>query len=280
VFATSPESSSFPIVTMAAVATRAEYKEAVPTLSELQERRAYECRLTPERALETIDDAAAFVRDRGLLTRTTDCALPSLHEACHEEPYKPGAGGFAEWPATKWPWGFELARRDDVQAAKIHRGKTMFLSVEAAALADPVCRAEIARMEAEDEGWALLLRHLGNMGPSLTEDVVRELDLKPKELKAIRTPLERCGAVVARFFQVDDDWVTELARWDQIHLNASTRGGLHELVVAGVRAAVVCPEREPRRWFSWTWLWHDGLIERLLDEGRLMRPEPGWLALP
>jgi len=278
VFATSPESSSFPIVTMAAVATRAEYKEAVSTLSELQERRAYECRLTPDRALETIEHAAAFVRDRGLLTRTTDCALPSLHEACHEEPYKPGAGGFAEWPATKWPWGFELARRDDVHAVKIHRGKTLFLSAEASALADPVCRSELARMEAADEDWTALLRHLGNMGPSLTEDILRELDLKPKELKAMRYPLERCGAVVARFFQADDDWVTELARWDQIHPQASTSGGLDELVVAGVRAAVVCPEREPRRWFSWTWLWHDGLIERLVDEHRLTRPEPGWLA--
>jgi hypothetical protein len=277
---TSPESSSFPIVTMAAVATRAEYKEAVPSLSELQERRAYECRLTPDRALETLEDAAAFVRDRGLVTRTTDCSLPSLHEACHEKPYKPGAGGFAEWPATKWPWGFELARRDDVHAVKIHRGKTLFLSADAARLADPVCRAEIARMEAENEGWALLLRHLGNMGPSLTEDALRELDLKPKELKAIRTPLERCGAVVARFFKVDDDWVTELARWDQIHPNASTRGGLDEFVVAGVRAAVVCPEREPSGWFSWTWLWQDELIERLVDEHRLTRPEPGWLAAP
>ena len=135
-------------------------------------------------------------------------------------------------------------------------------------------------MEAADQDWTALLRHLGNMGPSLTEDILRELDLKPKELKAIRYPLERCGAVVARFFQADDDWVTELARWDQVHPQASTSGGLDELVVAGVRAAVVCPEREPRRWFSWTWLWHDGLIERLVDERRLVRPEPGWLALP
>ena len=247
------------------------------TLGELQERRAYECRLTPDRALETIEDAAAFVRDRGLLTRTTDCALPSLHEACHEEPYRPGAGGFAEWPATKWPWGFELARRDDVEAVKIHRGKTLFLSAEATALADPVCRAELARMEADDDDWTVLLRHLGNMGPSLTEDILRELDLKPKELKALRYPLERCGAVVARFFPVDDDWVTELARWDQIH-HPSKHGGLDDLVVAGVRAAVVCPEREPKRWFSWTWRWEDGLVERLVDEGRLARPESGWLA--
>src|SRR5262249_19777047 len=193
VLATSPESSSFPIVTMAALPTRAEYKEVVPiaSLGELQDRRAYECRLTPDRELETLDDAAAFVRDRGLLTRTTDCALPGLHEACHEEPYKPGAGGFAEWPAAKWPWGVGLARREDIEAVKIHRGKTLFLSADAAALADPVCRAEIDRVEAADEGWALLLRHLGNMGPSLAEDVQRELDLKPKELKALRYPLER-----------------------------------------------------------------------------------------
>ena len=283
VLSTSPESSSFPIVTMAAVATSAEYKEAVPSLSELQERRAHECRLTADRALDTLDDAADFLRDRGLLTRTTDCALPSLHEACHEEPYRPGAGGFGEWPRTKWWWGFALGRRDDVYAVKIHRGKTLFLSAEAAALADPICRAAIARMEAEDERWALLLRHLGNAGPSLAEDVQRELQLTPKELKAIRSPLERCGAVVGRLVPVpgkEDDSVTELVRWDHLHPDESARGGIDELVVAGVRAAVVCPEREPRRWFSWTWLWQDGLIDRLVGERRLTRPEPGWLALP
>ena len=168
------------------------------SLSELRERRAYECRLTPDRALDSLDDAAAFVRDRGMLTRTTDCALPGLHEACHEEPYKPGGRGFAEWPRTKWPWGFELGRRGDVYAVKIHRGKTLFLSEAAAAFADPICRAEIERLEAADEGSAAVLRHLGNMGPSLVEDVQLELGLKPKELKAIRTPLVRCGAVVAR----------------------------------------------------------------------------------
>ncbi len=255
----------------------------MPSLSELRERRAYECRLTPDRALDTLDDAAEFVRHRGLLTRTPDCSLPSLHEACHEEPYKPGKGGFAEWPRTKWPWGFELARRDDVYAAKIHRGKTLFLSAPAAALADPICRAEIERMEAADADWATLLRHLGNMGPSLVEDIRLELGLKPKELKAIRSPLERCGAIVARFLPIGesrDDWVTELVRWDQLYEERSARGGLDELVLAGVRAAVVCPEPEPKRWFSWTWRWDDGLIDRLVDGGRLVRPEPGWLAVP
>ncbi len=254
----------------------------MPSLSDLHERRAYACRLAPDRALATLDDAAEFLRDRGLLTRTTDCSLPSLHEACHEEPYKPGTGGFGEWPRTKWWWGFELARHDDVYAVKIHRGKTLFLSEAAAARADPICRAEIERMEAADEGWAALLRHLGNMGPSLVEDVRLELGLKPKELKAIRSPLERCGAIVARRVPVGDaseDWVSELVRWDQLRPAPAKGGGLDELVVAGVRAAVVCPEQEPKRWFSWAWRWDERLIERLVDEGRLARPEPGWLAL-
>jgi hypothetical protein len=73
-------------------------------LAELQERRALECRLTPDRALQSLDEADAFLADRGLLTRTADCALPSLYGACHEPPFKPGKPGFATWPATKWPW--------------------------------------------------------------------------------------------------------------------------------------------------------------------------------
>src|SRR5919202_6028942 len=71
-------------------------------LQELRERRAHECRLTPDRALRTLDEAETFLCDRGLLTRTPDSALPSLYEACHEDPYAPGRGGFGEWPATKW----------------------------------------------------------------------------------------------------------------------------------------------------------------------------------
>ena len=67
-------------------------------LADLQRRRVFECRLTPGRALETLADADAFLRDRGLLTRTADCALPSLYEACHEDPYRPGSPGFGTGP--------------------------------------------------------------------------------------------------------------------------------------------------------------------------------------
>ena len=70
------------------------------TLAEPEERRASECRLTPDRALETLDEAEEFLRDRGRLTRTADSALPSLFEACHEEPHARDRPGFGQWPAT------------------------------------------------------------------------------------------------------------------------------------------------------------------------------------
>ena len=252
------------------------------TLPELQERRAAECRLTPDRALASPDDAEAFLRDRGLLTRTPDSALPSFFEACHEEPYKAGAAGFGSWPATKWPWFEEVACRPGVYALKIHRGKHVLLAGEAAALADPILRAELARMHAADPGWALVLDQLAAAGPSTPEDLCTELDLKPKELKDLRSPLERCGAVVTHMVVVElagggHEHVSELTRWDHAYPEPSGRGGIDDLLVASVRAAVVAPEREVPRWFSWRWLIPDRIVDRLVAEGRLERPEPGWV---
>ena len=239
-------------------------------LQELQERRAYECRLTPDRALATIDEAEAFLRDRGLLTRTPDSALPSLYEACHEDPYAPGRGGFGEWPATKWPWFGELADREGIHRLKVHRGKNLLVTTEIAALLDPICRSEIERMSQAPE-WARVLDHLAAAGPSEPEDLKVELGLKPKELKLLLSPLELCGAVVRRN--------GTLERWDQLFPEPSEAGGgLEELVVVAVRAAVVPPEKEIGRWFSWRWLFSPELVDRLVAEGRLARPEPGWIA--
>jgi hypothetical protein len=255
------------------------------SLQELEARRAYECRLTPDRALASVDDAEEFLRDRGLLTRTPDSALPSFYEACHEEPYKPGARGFGSWPATKWPWFEALARRPGVFPLKIHRGKHILLSEETAAVVDPILRAELERMEQEDEDWAAVLEHLAATGPSTAEDLRVELGLKPKELKLIRSPLERCGVVVSRIVVVElagggHEHMSELTRWDQAYPEPSGRGGLEDLTVAAVRAAVVAPEREVPRWFSWTWRVPPDLVDRLVAEGRLARPEPGWVAAP
>jgi hypothetical protein len=247
-------------------------------LSELQKQRTEACRLTPDRALQTLDEAHAFLRERGLLTRNPDSTLPSLFGACHEEPYKAGAGGFGEWPSTKWPWSFELAERPGVVAPKIHMGKTLYLSEEVARLVDPIVRAELDRLRDADPDWARVLHHLGEAGPSTPDDMRTELGLTRKELKDARAPLERCGAVVTRLDRVDEEWISTLYRWDQLVARADGPPDLGPLVVAAVRASVVVPEREPRRWFSWRWRWEDDLIDRLVEAGRLTRAEPGWLA--
>jgi hypothetical protein len=251
----------------------------VESLAGLVEQRAFWCRLVPERALGSVEEADAFLRDRGLLTRTADCALPSLYEACHEDPYKADRPGFASWPATKWPWFGELAERGYLLTA-VHRGKNLLVSGEVAALLDPVCRAEIARMRAADRGWARLLDHLAAAGPSSIEDLRTELRLKRPELKALRAPLERCGAIVSRSVQVADGegrrHSSEMARWDQAYpgaggTGADPRRAFRDLLVAGVRAAVVAPETELRRWFSWQWYWTGPLIDDLVREDRLRR---------
>jgi hypothetical protein len=254
-------------------------------VQELRERRAYLCRLTPDRALESAEEALEFLRDRGMLTRTPDSALPSLFEACHEEPYAAGSRGFGSWPATKYPWFFELAERPDVHELKVHNGKSILLTDENLALVDSICRSELARMEGEAE-WAPVLAHLTAAGPSTLADLQTELGLKPRELKSLRAPLERCGAIVSRSLRVElpeggHAHTSELLRYDQAYPEPHGEGGVEELVVAAVRAAVVAPEREiARTWFSWRWLLDDSLVERLFSDGRLERVEPGWVTVP
>jgi hypothetical protein len=253
------------------------------TLTELDARRVHECRLTPDRALETLDEAEVFLLERGLLTRTGDSALPSLFEACHEEPYARDSPGFGRWPATKFPWFGQLAARGYLVLA-IHRGKSLLVTAETADLLDPICRAELGRMEADDEGWARLLRHLADAGPSELEDLQTELALTPKELKGLRSPLERCGAIVARSIVYEEPHrhTSVLLRWDQAHPGASAtrdpRQALGSLLCAGVRAAVIAPEPELARWFSWRWYWDPGLVDELVDAGRLVRVD-GHLAV-
>jgi hypothetical protein len=252
---------------------------AVESLADLQVQRVFECRLTPDRALRTLDEAEAFLRGRGLLTRTADCALPSLYEACHEDPYQPGGRGFASWPATKWPWFGELAERGYLIAA-VHRGKNLMVTGEVARLLDPICRAEIERMRTADRGWARLLDHLAAAGPSSVDDLRTELGMKRQELRSMRAPLEQCGAIVSRSLEVTAGQghlhTSELARWDQVcpaggEADTDPAHALADLVAAGVSAAVVAPEDELRRWFSWAWYWQDTLVDGLIRDGRLRR---------
>jgi len=73
----------------------------------------------------------------------------------------------------------------------------------------------------------------------------------------------------------------ELMRWDQAYpsarLSAHDQGdrdpatALADLTAAAVSAAVVAPEAELRRWFSWPWCWSGSLVDDLVTRRRLRR---------
>jgi hypothetical protein len=156
-------------------------------------------------------------------------------------------------------------------------------------------------MRTEDPGWRRLLDHLARVGPSTTEDLRTELSLTRQELKALRSPLERCGVIVTRSVAMtsgggsdqrrgdaDGDGHrhdTELSRWDQAYqgpaavASADPSEAFADLLVTAVRAAVLAPEPELRRWFSWPWYWTDALVDDLVRAGRLRRRDD-YIAAP
>jgi hypothetical protein len=231
-----------------------------------------------------VQDAAEFLHDRGILTRTADSALPSLFGACHQPPYRAGRGGFAAWPATAYPWFWELAQRDGVHELAVHGGKRVLMTRTTAALADPICRAELHAAEAGGGDPRALLRHLASAGPSPIEDLKVELEWEAARLRRARRPLDRTGALVSHGVTPAAETgghthSSVLARWDQAFPEPAA-GSLAELMVVCVRAAVVVQQAELTRWFSWRPQPDAGLIERLVGEGRLVRPAAGWIAAP
>lgn len=259
----------------------------MPTLTELRAERIRLCRLTAEGALQSVDEAEEFLHDRRMLTLVPDSSLPSLFGATHEEPYAPGKAGFGSWPKTKWRWGGELAGRPAVLTPKIHRGKILFLWREAASICDPLCRESLDRAADGELGTdaAAIVRHLAIAGPTSLDDLKGELGLSPKALRSAREKLESAGAVVAKesLVPVGIDpghrHSSVLARWDQAFTQrrkASPSAALDDLIVLGVRAAVVTHQDEIRTWYSWPVL--ASQVDRLVSSGRLSRSGPGWVS--
>lgn len=257
------------------------------TLAELRAERIRLCRLTADRALASVDEAEAFLKDRRLLTLVQDSSIPSLFGATHEEPYAPGKAGFGSWPRTKWRWGGELASRQGVFTPKIHRGKLLFLSREAAAMADPLMRESLARAADGEMGpeAAAIVRHLTVAGPTSVDDLKSELGLEARALRSLREKLESSGAVVAKetlvpvALEPGHRHSSTLARWDQVFTQkrkASPAAALEDLIVLGVRAAVVTHQDEIKTWYSWPVT--SSAIDRLVRAGRLSAPGPGWVA--
>lgn len=229
------------------------------------------CRLAPRWALTSLAEAENWVRERGVVEVTACCSLPSLHVAVHEPPYKPGSRGFGLYPATTWWWSSELATHKGLRALKIHRGKTVLATDDVARLADTPARASLAEADAGKLGdlEQRIVQHLITTGPGEVGDLRAELDVSARAFRGARERLERVGAILARPVELEPHGHSSLlSRWDQVFL-AESPGGLAELVVAFVRAAVIAPEAELARWLSWPL--PQGTVERLVEDGRLRR---------
>lgn len=245
------------------------------------------CRLSPEGALATLDEAADFLRDRGMLTLTADCWLPSLFQACHEEPYSPQARGFGGWPRTRWRWGGQLGSRPEAIMTRLHRGKLLYV----AASLEPVLAALCRKAAAEAAGGALgsdaaRLMDLLAEGPLLLEQI-HVGGLSDRALRRARTALQRAGAIFteevrlegregghrhsARLMRADERFASHSAAitWED---------GVTQLLLAAVRAAVVAPVGDALRWFSLP-IGSDTL-DGAVRSGSLIQPEPGWVAFP
>jgi len=260
----------------------------MPGLADFERRRVEACRLHPSLALGDLDDAEAFLHDRGLLTLTPCCSLPSLFGACHEAPHSPGKRGFGQYPKTRWWWGGALAEIPGVTATKLHQGKTLYLSPRLVELVDPLCRNELRRAAAGDLGSqaARMVDHLESAGPSMTEDLKVELDLRANEYQRVRRTLEGCGAVISRSITVETksgghSHASLIARWDQV-IPAPKR--IHEvsevataLFVAVVVSAILIPEREARHALKWTA--SQEVVDRCLDEALVSRVSPEMLGV-
>ena len=259
----------------------------MPGLDDLKNQRIAACRLDPSFALEGLDEANGFLQDRGLLTLTACCSLPSLFGACHEEPASPGKPGFGQWPKTRWWWGGALEEAPDVIATRLHRGKTLFLAPRLVKLMDPLCRMEIVRAESAELGdqAAKVMAHLASAGRSTTDDLKLELDLETGAYHRVRRTLESRGAILTRTISVEvpsggHRHMSELVRWDQVVAESSGKpeNSLAWLLSAVVEAAVLIPEDEARHAFTWTI--PKDVIERSIDDGRIRRVSKDTLAIP
>ena len=199
-----------------------------------------------------------------------DCALPSLFGACHEAPSRAGGRGFDLWPKTRWIWSFQLTLDGRAILTKLHRGRSLYLSMAMAQLFDPLVRSVIARASGDE---LRLLEHLRKHGESMADDVELELGWTRKRLKSVRDRLERSGAVISDglVFDKAGGWhFAPMRRWDAVVPKApASKDPLGDVIVAAVRAAVIAPEREVRSWFGWPVT--SEKLDRLVEAGALYR---------
>jgi hypothetical protein len=137
----------------------------------------------------------------------------------------------------------------------------VLVTTAVAEVADTPARAALVDAEAGKLGKLeqRLVHHLAATGPGEIGDLRAELDSVPP-VPGCQGPSRAPGS-----------------RWDEVFPRAAP-GGVVDVLVAFVGAAVAAPEREIGRWLRW--LLPDGTIAELVASGRLHRLDGDLIASP
>ena len=229
-------------------------------------------RLTPDQALTTVEAAVKFVREIGLVLRTPYPYLPSLFGAAQGKPFKPGAGGFGNWPAHAWWWEREICALPDVLTLKLIRGRTTFAASKAWPAIDAAVRGRI--LEGFEEFERELIDELRQRGPTPSRElnITRRYGMAgTKLLKKARDTLERRALLLARPITHGDhlhDTLLEL--WEtRFSKPMSKARGIEPLLLMCLRiSGGPVPISEVLTWLTWPkdelWSGIRALIQRKL----------------
>jgi hypothetical protein len=241
-------------------------------------------RLEPSRPLRDAADAAAFVRERRIVTETGHAGVPVLAHTIA------GRELVGSWMAAPEVYGIydllnELVDHNLCFAPLLDGKVTIF---------DPSLAPAVQRIATDPGRRAGLIAQLPPPAAKLLRRVEREGDVRmdhtgmsTKEGRAARLRLERHLLVVSTSIHTERGSHTSALRpWSESRLahRHQTTDALPDLetsmdllVDAAVRAAVVVSEREARKWFDFA----AERIDVLVDAGRIERlvpaPREHWL---
>jgi hypothetical protein len=242
-------------------------------------------RLEPSQPLQDVADAVAFVRERRIVTETGHAGVPVL---AHTIAGRELVGSWMASPEVYRIYDLlnELAGQDVCHAPLLDGKVTIF---------DPSLAPAVQRIASDPGRRAALVAQLPPTAAKLLRRVEAEGDvrmdhtgLSTKEGRAARLRLERHLLVASTGIHTErGSHTTALRPWSTSRLagRVQTADGLPDLetsmdllVETAVRAAVVVPERDARKWFDFA----AQRIDILIEGGRLERltpaPRERWLA--
>ena len=262
-------------------------------------KRAYEIRvrdhrLKPGLRIRTIEDAARFVHDEGLVSFFGGNELPSFISAVLGRTWKPSKKGFTRW--MEW-WSVkisgqpiprvsrEIEGRDDILATRLFRRTKTLVSNKVWPTLDPIVRHQRKLLEEREILSDLerrLFKTIKQEGSIRTDRLRKMVRLQSKENnsrfhRALKN-LESYALIVgvedlypekhlhANIWQV---WETK-TRLHTRKAKLPYENAITDLLETTIHACVFAPESQVTRWFPWG-RDMNAAKEELLDQHRLLK---------